>query len=133
MKVINYLLAASASNQSRLILLFIMSLSWWVFFLSSASAESIIDEVKPFMARMPQFAYQVRLWPKEDLLGQWPRTIYPLSCFQILSEHLPGRVRRPIHLPGLSKHQKLLQFTSLCQLLSWLTHRGKNRFIWFSR
>jgi hypothetical protein len=39
-------------------------------FLSSASAESIIDEVKPFMARMPQFAYQVRLWPKEDLLGQ---------------------------------------------------------------
>jgi hypothetical protein len=32
MKVINYLLAASASNQSRLILLFIMSLSWWVFF-----------------------------------------------------------------------------------------------------
>jgi hypothetical protein len=50
-------------------------------FLSSASAESIIDEVKPFMARMPQFAYQVRLWPKEDLLGQWPRTIYPLSFF----------------------------------------------------
>jgi hypothetical protein len=56
MKAINYLLAASARNQSRLILLFIMSLSWWVFFLASASAsaESIIDEVKPFMARMPK-------------------------------------------------------------------------------
>jgi hypothetical protein len=131
MKAINYLLAASARNQSRLILLFIMSLSWWVFFLSSASAsaESIIDEVKPFMARMPKSDSG----PRKISWASDPELYILFHFFQILSEHLPGRVRRPIHLPGLSKHQKLLQFTSLCQLLSWLTHRGKNRFIWFSR
>jgi len=133
MKVINYLLAASASNQSRLILLFIMSLSWWVFFYPLPLPNQLSTRSNHLWPECLSLLTKSDSGPRKISWASDPELYILFHFFQILSEHLPGRVRRPIHLPGLSKHQKLLQFTSLCQLLSWLTYRGKNRFIWFSR